>query len=323
MGDHRPLPKGLAPSTETWEHVTRPTGRGRRPHEKRGGGADDLVGSVSLWRPREKWGRWFWRGLVAMLALPIFLAGLASIANAVIRGGRVAAPVSPLSDQGAQAFALRFAADYLTYDESQPDQYRQRLKPYLADGLDGMAGWDGKGKQQASLVLPVGSAVQPGGLRLVTVAAEVTGSRWLYLAVPVAGQSGSYLVTAIPALVPAPSRASWSPPNEGRLTDPEMSRQREADVAAFFKAYAASSPDLGYFEAPGVSYPGLSGAVALVGLQGLVVYQGGESREAEASVRWKDVSGATYRQLYRLRLQQSGGKWLVASLAPALSGGAL
>jgi conjugative transposon protein TcpC len=278
------------------------------------------------WGPSERWSRWLWRGLVAVLALPILAAGLVSIVGTVLHDGQ-RTPASALSQaadqQGAEGFAVRFVNDYLTYDEAQPDQYRQRLEPYLTNGMDSAAAWDGKGKQSVSLAQAVQVAPAPSGLRLVTVAAQVSGGRWLYLAVPVAGHNGSYVATAFPAQVPAAPRASWRPPAENRQPDVAMATADEGDVRAFFEVYAGSSLALAYFTAPGVDLQGLDGRVSFAGLESLVVYQGGSEREAEATVRWKATSGAIQKQAYRLRLIEHDGKWLVASVAPALTGGDL
>jgi hypothetical protein len=274
-------------------------------------------------RPREQWLNWGLRAAVLCLALPFLLVGVVTSVRTVHNAGlsRPPAASAVATDRGQEAFGARFAVDYLTYDESKQDDYRFRMGQYLSPSADPMAGWDGKGRQSAGNPFLVSSRPGPSGVRLVTVAVE-TGTGWTYVAVPVAGSGAGFVVTAPPTIVPSPAVAAWTAPDGRTDVDPGMSSSRMGDLSAFFKAFGAGSLDLAYFEAPGATLAGLGGRLELDRLDRLLVYQGGEQRDAIAQVRWKDgSSGGSYSQTYRLRLVQTGNKWLVSSLEPAVTNG--
>jgi hypothetical protein len=218
-----------------------------------------------------------------------------------------------------QAYAASFAATYLTYNSADQDGYRRSVQSYIADGVDPMAGWSGEGKQQALMVQPVSISAQ-GQQSVVTVAAQVTGGRWLYLAVPVASDGSRFVVTGPPALVPAPSKLPWSTNTNPQASDGQLASALQPNLQAFFQAYAAGDGTaLGYYAAPGSSFSGLGGSVQLRQLGTVWVSPGGGGqRRATATVQWQDKSsGASYSQTYELALVQNNGKWLVSQVTPA------
>ncbi|MBO0708968.1 MAG: conjugal transfer protein, partial [Candidatus Dormibacteraeota bacterium] len=237
----------------------------------------------------------------------------------VIRGRAGAATPAPATKGAEEAFAVRFATAYLTYDQAHPGQYRARLQPYLAPSLDPGALWDGQGTQQVLEALPVSTASVGNGVDRVKVAVLVEGGTWLYLGVPVHADRDAFVVVAAPALLPAPGSASWSssnPPNQ----DPQLSTQLQGDLTAFFTAYGAGQQaQLGYYTTPGANLGGLGGEVDFVRLDQLVVDQGGAQRTATAEVTWQPSGqpGTSLQESYQLTLVQQGGKWLVSNVAPA------
>jgi len=222
--------------------------------------------------------------------------------------------------EAAEAFAARFAMAYLTFDAGRPEQRQRALRQYLAPGAATSSGWDGQGRQTATLALPSGIEVRDGTHAVVTVAALVDGGRWLYLAVSVATDRQGLVVSGTPVLLPPPPLADAAQPADVVDQDPTLSAQLRPYLAAFLRAYAASSQaELAYYAAPGVVMEGLGGQVTLAGLDALSVEQpSGADRSAVASVRWMDpASGGTLTQRYRLQLVQANGKWLVGDIGPA------
>jgi hypothetical protein len=169
--------------------------------------------------------------------------------------------------------------------------------------------------------VPAGIQVESASRALVTVAVLVDQQRWIYLAVAVVSDQGGLAVSAAPALVPPPRRASWQQPSNTTSDDVDstLSSQLRPSLTAFFRAYAASSAsELAYYAAPGAQIQGLGGEVGLGDLSDLSVQPGGtDRRDAVATVRWLDRrSGASLSEGYRLRLVLIAGKWLVGQVSP-------
>lgn len=269
---------------------------------------------------------WMFRTLVVLVLLLLLLLGVRDVVRGVIaspaRLGQ-APPTPPLQSgyprDAAQAFATRFALAYETYDSSNQDARKTALHPYLADGADASLGWNGLGKQTATLAVPSGIQVQDRHTATVDLAILVTNGRWIYLAVPVfADSNGQLVVPGPPALLPAPQKAS-APALPADPGDTQLSDQLQPNLQTFFVAYAASSQnELTYYAAPGASFHGLDGSVKFGSLTMLHLDTGGGTRRALVRVQWVDpVSNAGLAQDYRLTLQLVGGQWHVAALAPA------
>lgn len=60
----------------------------------------------------------------------------------------------PIGEAEAAAFAARFAADYMSWDEDDPTRRAEVLREYLTDPRDATLGWSGTGRQRADVVLP-------------------------------------------------------------------------------------------------------------------------------------------------------------------------
>lgn len=59
-----------------------------------------------------------------------------------------------IGEAEAAAFAARFAADYMSWDEDDPTRRAEVLRQYLGDPRDATLGWSGTGRQRADVVLP-------------------------------------------------------------------------------------------------------------------------------------------------------------------------
>ena len=269
---------------------------------------------------------WAFRTLVVLVLLLLLLLGVRDVVRGVItapaRTGQPPASPAPQSEfprDAAQAFATRFALAYETYDASNQDARKNALQPYLADGADASLGWNGIGKQTATLALPSGIDVRDRHTATVDLAVLVNNGRWIYLAVPVfADSNGQLVVPGTPAILPAPQKAS-APAPPADPGDTQLSGQLEPNLRTFFQAYAASSQnELTYYAAPGATLHGLDGSVKFGSLTMLHLDTGGSTRQALVRVQWVDpASNAGLAQDYRLTLQLVGGQWHVAAVAPA------
>lgn len=232
-------------------------------------------------------------------------------------------PASPVraADSAAAAFGARFAHDYLSWDASNPEVRAERLRPYLAPGVDPQAGWDGEGAQVAVLALPVGVEVvdEAAGDAVVTVAVEITGldaPRWVHLAVPVrADGAGGFAVTGPPAYVPAPppAAADIDAATPAPL-DPAATEAVAALLERLLPAYAAErSVELDGVVEDGARLLGLGGTgLAVDALVAVAVPTGGDVRTAAVDVRWRDdVTGSRFVQRYGVTVVRDAGGWVV------------
>src|SRR5262249_829297 len=86
--------------------------------------------------------------VLLVLVLPGVLDALRRVGAVVTRHETPGPdPAAAYPREGAEAFAVRFALVYETYDGAHPSARQKALAPYLADGADLAMGWDGNGKQ--------------------------------------------------------------------------------------------------------------------------------------------------------------------------------
>jgi hypothetical protein len=111
---------------------------------------------------------------------------------------------------------VRFAADYLSWDELEPARRTAALRTYLADPGMAVVGWSGRGRQRADLVT-AGRTVTLAGGQVVEV--EVTARSVRYHRGEVApeqvwrppvGEATPPLAFA-PAAAPPPTVPGWEP----------------------------------------------------------------------------------------------------------------
>ena len=108
----------------------------------------------------------------------------------------------------AGALGAAFAADYLSWDEDDPDRRARVLGEYLAVRRPVQLGWSGQGRQRADFALP--GVVRPDGdgRVLVDVRVRVTP----YVRVP-GGRHGPpdapFDGPAAPSSAPAPAARGW------------------------------------------------------------------------------------------------------------------
>ena len=124
-------------------------------------------------------------------------------------------PVTPPPDAlEAAALAAAFAADYLSWDEDDPERRGRVLAAYLAVPVGDPArlGWAGAGRQRAEFTLP--GPVRPGGEGrvLVDVRVRVTpyrsvGDRRAERLLDAAEPEQD--VPGVPAAAPAPTGRGW------------------------------------------------------------------------------------------------------------------
>ncbi|MFB9741980.1 hypothetical protein ACFFOU_12760 [Pseudonocardia sulfidoxydans] len=85
----------------------------------------------------------------------------------------VAAGPDAVGELEAAAFAGRFVAEFLSWDEDDPARRAEVLRPLLRDPSGATLGWSGTGRQRVETVLPGRTLRTPCGGRIVEVTARV------------------------------------------------------------------------------------------------------------------------------------------------------
>lgn len=137
-------------------------------------------------------------------------------ASACLSLTRSLSSYEPVTETEAIGFAVRFTADYLSWDELEPARRTAALRIYLTDPTTTDIGWSGRGRQRADLVT-AGRTVVLGEGRVVVV--EVTARIVSYHRAestpeqvwrPPVGEATPPLSFA-PASAPPPTVPGWEP----------------------------------------------------------------------------------------------------------------
>jgi len=327
--------------------------RGLRPDEF--ATADDAMGDgpdpaglterrPSQWRGAGgRWMVWAFRTVIWAVLLIIGFRGVEAIATSVKQpaagSGNGAAPAAP--DKSfptglAEAFALEFGSVYLNFSPATAAQRASDLTPFIPVGSDPQFGWNGAGSQQLQSEQFASISVQSAHRAVVTLLARVdTGL--IELDVPVYWARGGLVVSADPALLPWPQRAT--PPSvSSPANDSATVAALNGQLPGFFRAFASGDQQtLGRFLAPGASVTGLGGAVTFGSISAMEVPAGGATRRIAVSVTWRfpgqssprprgrrsagtssvSAAPAGLTMTYQMTVVRQHGTWFVAAIGPS------
>jgi hypothetical protein len=302
----------------------------RRPKQRRGAGG--------------RWTVWAFRAVIWAVLLIIGFRGIASIVAGPDRiggtngGTNAPAPAtgSGFPAQLAEAFALQFGSVYLNFSPATAAQRASDLTPFIPVGSDPQFGWNGAGTQQLQSEQVASISVQNAHHAVVTLLAQVN-SGLIELGVPVYSAQGGLVVSAEPALLPGPVRASppsGSAPTNDATAQAALSRQ----LPAFFTAYAnGDQQTLGRFLAPGATVTGLGGTVTYGSITAMAVPTGGATRTIWVTVAWQLPAQSTTRPrakqsakdssvsnapagletTYEMTVVRQSGTWFVEAIGPS------
>ncbi|SDG89930.1 Conjugative transposon protein TcpC [Sinosporangium album] len=283
-------------------------------------------------------GRWLvWAGRAVLWALIIVIVvnGVRAPFERFMQGSSPSAP-PPAPEvefpvQRAESFAGQFAEVYLNIDGSRPDERAGRLAPYIRDEAGAQFGWDGLGLMRAGAIRPYETKVIDDRNALVTVLFQ-SGNRRMMLSVPVYSSGNSLLVSGLPAVLPAPAKATYpSPPDSPR--DEAAESELRPQLESFFRQYAeGDTVELQRFLAADVRLESLNGAFDFSSLKDVRVPPGEAERRVRAVVVWSVPSSAPgdpaaaedparstgkLEQAYSLTVVKTGGKWFVKEISGA------
>ena len=232
----------------------------------------------------------------------------------------VARPAAAWPDDGARAFAVDFAAAYLSYAPGDQDGYVSRLRRFVsADVAESALPRFAVQTQQSVSNATVARTVSVDKAHaLVTVAARMSGrSVSAYLTVPVARDDvGGLTVYDLPSFSAAPVHGKVDPVEPEQLASGEQPAIEDV-LRRFLRAYMAGrDAELEYFVPAGTRMAALAQPLELVGLDS-VSQDGaahGRERTVLATVRARDRrTRAVYALRYRLRLVRAD-RWYVAAV---------
>jgi Conjugative transposon protein TcpC len=303
----------------------------RRPQQWRGAGGRWLV--------------WAFRALIWAVLLIIGFRGVTSIVASTRQsasGGTSGGNAPAVADSGfptglAEAFALQFGNVYLNFSPATAAQRANDLTPFIPVGSAPQFGWNGAGTQQLQSEQVASISVQNAHRAVVTLLAQVS-SGLIELGVPIYWAQGGLVVSAEPALLPGPERAT-PPSSSTSASDPAAVTALTDQLPGFFRAYASGDQEaLGRFLAPGAVVTGLGGAVNFGSISGMEVPSGGAMRRIEVSVIWQFVGQSTPRErgrksakassvsdaspglemTYEMTVVRQNGTWYVEAIGPSV-----
>ncbi len=305
--------------------------------------------SAELPEPRrEQWrgagGRWLLWTFRAVLWAVLLIIGFRGVMSIVANpkpsaGGdagraNAAGTASAFPSGLAEAFALQFGNVYLNFSPATAAQRASELVPFIPEGSDPQFGWNGAGSQQLRSEQVASISVQGAHHAVVTLLAQVS-SGLIELGVPIYAAQGGLVVSAEPALLPGPERAT-PPSSSSAASDPAAVAALTSQLPGFFRAYASGDQEaLGRFLAPGAVVTGLDGAVTFGSISGMEVPSGGTTRRVAVSVVWQlagqtaktrgrhsqdsSVSDASpgLEMTYEMTVLKQHGSWYVRSIGPS------
>jgi hypothetical protein len=277
--------------------------RGLRPDElaadefaANGAAPDGSLPARPVNMGRQQWGgaggRWLVWVLRAVIWAVVIIVGFRGVVSIVASARQTSAGTGASAADNefptslAEAFALQFGQVYLNFSPATAGQRATNLTPFIPVGADPQFGWNGAGSQQLQSEQVASVSVSSAHHATVTLLARVN-SGLIELGVPVYSAQGGLVVSAEPALLPAPDRVG-PPQPPATASDPVARTALAARLPGFFRAYASGDQqELARFLVPGSAVTGLGGAVTFGVVTGMEVPAGGATRRIVVSVTWE------------------------------------
>jgi hypothetical protein len=307
--------------------LTELTGQ-RRPQQWRGAGG--------------RWLIWTFRAVIWAVLLIIGFRGVVSIVSPGHFGDSAtkgtSAPATTTNNGFptglAEAFALQFGNVYLNFSPATAQQRASNLTPFIPVGSAPEFGWNGVGTQQLQAEQVASISVKNAHQAVITLLAQVS-SGLIELGVPVYAAQGGLVVSAEPALLPGPQRAT--PPSVSAAANDAVAQAAlSGQLPGFFRAYASGNQqNLGRYLAPGAVVTGLDGVVTYGSISGMEVPSGGATRRIEVSVTWQVTGQSTVKprgkqdtsslaagpaglqMTYEMTVVRQNGTWYVKAIGPS------
>ena len=276
-------------------------------------------------------GRWLVWPMRVILWVGILVIGyrgiMAIVLNETPASTNSTAPAPTASSSSfpvtlGEAFAMQFGAAYLNFNPATATQRAKQLAEFIPANVSSVQpqfGWNGGGIWRLSSEQVVGIDVRSANTAVVTLLATVN-SHLMELGVPLYASGDKIVVSGQPATLAAPSVAT--PPSAPAVTSDSAAQSAlSSQLPAFFQAYGSGDQaTLNRFLAQGVSISGLDGAVVYSSIAGIVVPQGGATRNITVTVNWTlpeqvRTGVPQLAQTYDMTvIDQQSGKWYVKEI---------
>jgi hypothetical protein len=239
----------------------------------------------------------------------------------------------------ATAFAKAFAIEYITYDGSNPDDYKNRLKQYAPGYLDNFgiivrAGMkaqgigaealrlDWKSKNQLNIDVKVKvmytHKIQTDGMNFGEPGpTETVSISDTYLRIPVVEKEGKYLVEDYPAFIAGPDKADVDFNYfSGKEVDLNLSKEVVGVLQNFFKTYyGGNSSEISYYMLDSKNQiKGLGGRYELSEINNVNVYNTDKENQyfALVTLTIKDsVNKQDIPQRFHVNVIQKDGRFYI------------
>lgn len=239
----------------------------------------------------------------------------------------------PEVSQAARSFALQFAHEYFKWTVGQADRREERLKPFLAQGMDPQAGLDFSNLSRHAVPehLTIWKEELKGkGEYVITVSALVNFydakdtkkyfTKRMLLEVPIKEKNERDMaVIENPRLVPLPAETSIQKERESLVGEPLDSSEEEALRSAtetFFKTYASGKQEeLSYLMTGEQKVETFQGKMRFVAVEQMEAVKKGDRVVSDLVVRLADPStGMEVSVPYEVDWVKEDGRWFVEAI---------
>lgn len=235
--------------------------------------------------------------------------------------------------QEARSFTLQFAHEYFKWTVGQPERREERLKPFLAQGMDPQAGLDFSNLSRHAVPehLTIWKEELKGkGEYVITVSALVNFydakdtkkyfTKRMLLEVPIKQKNERDMaVIENPRLVPLPAETSIQKERESLVGEPLDSSEEEALRSAaetFFKTYASGKQEeLSYLMAGDQKVETFQGKMRFVAVEQMQAVKKGDRVVSELVLRLADpTTGMEMTTSYEIDWVKEDGRWFVEAI---------
>lgn len=237
--------------------------------------------------------------------------------------------------QAARSFALQFAHEYFKWTVGQPDRREERLKPFLARGMDPQAGLDFSNLSRHAV--PEHLTIwkeEPGrkkGEYVITVSALVNFydakdtkkyfTKRMLLEVPIKQKNERDMaVVDNPRLVPLPAETTIQKERKelgGEMVDSSVEREIRSASESFFKTYASGKrEELSYLMVGDrKKVDTFQGKMQFKGVEQLKAIKQGDRVISDLVVRLADPNtGMEVSVSYEVDWVKEDGRWFVEAI---------
>jgi len=240
----------------------------------------------------------------------------------------------PEVSQAARSFALQFAHEYFKWTVGQADRREERLKPFLAQGMDPQAGLDFSNLSRHAVPEHITVWKEELGRKkgeyVITVSALVNFydikdtkkyfTKRMLLEIPIKQKNERDMaVIENPRLVPLPAETSIQKERESLVGEPLDSSEEEALRSAaetFFKTYASGKQEeLSYLMTGEQKVETFQGKMRFVAVEQMEAVKKGDRVVSDLVVRLADPStGMEVSVPYEIDWVKEDGRWFVEAV---------